>query len=85
MADSQVPWSVQALEGKISSPAWKTKPSWYLIPQDDRVIPPAAQRAMAGRARATIREIPGSHAVYVANPDAIAALIKEALVGNRGA
>jgi pimeloyl-ACP methyl ester carboxylesterase len=84
MADSQVPWSVQALEGKISSPAWKSKPSWYLIPQDDRVIPPAAQRAMAGRAHATIREIPGSHAVYVANPDAIAALIKEILVGKRG-
>jgi len=84
MADAQVPWSVQALEGKISSPAWKTKPSWFLIPRDDRVIPPAAQRAMAGRARATIREIPGSHAVYVANPSAIAALIEEAWVGKRG-
>ena len=84
MADSQVPWSVQALEGKISSPAWKTRPSWYLIPQDDRIIPPAAQRAMAGRARATIREIPGSHAVYVANPAAIATLIKEVLAGKRG-
>ena len=83
MADSQVPWSVQALEGKISSPAWKLKPSWYLIPQDDRVIPPAAQRVMAGRARATIREIPGSHAAYVANPTAIAALIKEVLAGKR--
>jgi pimeloyl-ACP methyl ester carboxylesterase len=83
MADSQVPWSVQALEGKISNPAWKSKPSWYLIPQDDRVIPPAAQRAMAGRARATIREIPGSHAVYVANPDAVAGLIKEVLAGKK--
>jgi pimeloyl-ACP methyl ester carboxylesterase len=80
MADSQVPWSVRALEGKVSNPAWKTKPSWYLIPQDDRVIPPTAQRAMAGRAQATIREIPGSHAVYVANPSAIAALIQEALI-----
>jgi pimeloyl-ACP methyl ester carboxylesterase len=84
MADSQVPWSIQALEGKISSPAWKTKPSWYLIPRDDRIIPPAAQRAMAGRALATIREVPGSHAVYVANPEAIAALIKEALIGKPG-
>jgi pimeloyl-ACP methyl ester carboxylesterase len=78
MADSQIPWGVQALEGKISRPAWKTKPSWFLIPNDDRVIPPDAQRAMAGRAGATIRAIPGSHAVYVANPAAIAALIKEA-------
>jgi pimeloyl-ACP methyl ester carboxylesterase len=84
MADAQVPWSVQALEGKVSSPAWKTKQSWFLIPQDDKVIPPAAQRAMAGRAHATIREIPGSHAVYVANPKAIAELIKEVLVGKRG-
>jgi pimeloyl-ACP methyl ester carboxylesterase len=79
MADSQVPWSVQALEGKVSHPAWKNKPSWFLIPRDDKVIPPAAQRAMAGRAHATIREIPGSHAVYVANPQAIAAFIKEAI------
>jgi pimeloyl-ACP methyl ester carboxylesterase len=84
MADSQVPWGFQALEGKISSPAWKTKPSWYLIPQDDKVILPVAQRAMAGRAQSTIREIPGSHAVYVANPTAVAALIKEALVEKRG-
>lgn len=79
MADSQVPWSVQALEGKISSPAWKIRPSWYLISQDDRVIPPAAQRAMAGRAGAAVRSVPGSHAVYVANPNAIAEIIKEAL------
>jgi pimeloyl-ACP methyl ester carboxylesterase len=78
MADSQLPWGVLALEGKISSPAWKAKPSWYLVAQDDRMIPPDAQRAMAGRAGATIRAIPGSHAAYVANPQAIAALIEEA-------
>lgn len=78
MADSQVPWSVQALEGKVTSAAWKNKPSWFLIPVDDKVIPPDAQRAMAGRAHATIREIPGSHAVFVAKPRAIADLIKKA-------
>jgi pimeloyl-ACP methyl ester carboxylesterase len=78
MADSQVPWNVQALEGKVTSPAWKDKPSWFLIPRDDKVIPPAAQRTMAERARATIREIPGSHAVFVANPEAITALIEKA-------
>ena len=78
MADSQLPWGAQALEGRISTPAWKTKPSWYLVPQDDRVIPPDAQRAMADRAGATVRTIPGSHAVYVANPQAIASVIKEA-------
>jgi len=83
MADSQVPWGIAALEGKVSSPAWKSKPSWYLIPQDDKVIPPAAQRAMAGRARAAVREIPGSHAVYVANPAAIATLLEEVIAGKK--
>jgi pimeloyl-ACP methyl ester carboxylesterase len=83
MADSQLPWGVLALEGKISSPAWKAKPSWYLLAQDDRMIPPDAQRAMAARAGATIRAIPGSHAAYVANPQAIAALIEEAASASR--
>jgi pimeloyl-ACP methyl ester carboxylesterase len=78
MADSQVPWNVQALEGKVTSASWKNKPSWFLIPKDDKVIPPAAQRGMAGRAHSTIREIPGSHAVFVANPGAVADLIKKA-------
>jgi pimeloyl-ACP methyl ester carboxylesterase len=78
IADSQIPWGVQALEGRISAPAWKSKPSWYLVPQDDHVIPVAAQRAMAGRAGATVRSVPGSHAVYVANPQAVASLIEEA-------
>lgn len=78
MADSQVPWGAQALEGRITVPAWKTKPSWSLIPKDDRIIPPVAQRAMAGRAGATIREVSGSHAVYVADPRPVAALIEEA-------
>lgn len=79
MADSQVPWGVQAFTGKITAPAWKTKPSWYLIPKDDRIIPPAAQHGMAARARATVREVAGSHAVYVSNPGAVAALVEEAI------
>jgi pimeloyl-ACP methyl ester carboxylesterase len=75
MADSQVPWGVEALNGTISHPAWKTKPSWYLVAADDRMIPPAAQRLMATRAGATVVEVSGSHAVYVSQPDAVAALI----------
>lgn len=78
MADSQLPWSLQALEGKISTPAWKSKPSWAVIPHDDRIIPPDAQQAMAGRAGAAIREVAGSHAMYVANPRAVADVIVEA-------
>ena len=78
MADSQQPWNAQALEGKVTDPAWKAKPSWYLIPRDDRIIPPDAQRGMAQRARATVREVPGSHAIYVSNPASVAAVIEEA-------
>jgi pimeloyl-ACP methyl ester carboxylesterase len=78
MAVSQVPWGVEALAGAIAEPAWKTRPSWYLVVTDDRMIPPAAQRAMSQRAGATVVEVPGSHAIYVSNPKAVAALIAKA-------
>jgi pimeloyl-ACP methyl ester carboxylesterase len=78
MADSQVPWGVEALSGKISEPAWKAKPSWYLIATDDKMIPPDAQRTMAKRAGSTVVEIKGSHAIYVSQPGAVAALIEQA-------
>jgi pimeloyl-ACP methyl ester carboxylesterase len=77
MADSQLPWGLQSLEGKVSAPAWKTKPSWYLVSQDDHMIPPDAQRGMAARAGATVRSIAGSHAVYVAKPQPVASFIAE--------
>jgi pimeloyl-ACP methyl ester carboxylesterase len=78
MADAQVPWGVAALTGAVGDPAWKSKPSWYLVAEDDRMIPPPAQRAMAGRAGATVVEVPGSHAIYVSQPKAVADLIAEA-------
>ena len=78
MADSQVPWGVEALSGKISEPAWKTKPSWYLIVTDDKMIPPDAQRFMSKRAGSTVVEVKGSHAIYVSQPEAVAALIEQA-------
>ncbi len=78
MADSQVPWGVGALSGTISEPAWKTKPSWYLVTTDDKMIPPPAQRFMSKRAGATVVEVAGSHAIYVSQPDAVAALIEKA-------
>jgi pimeloyl-ACP methyl ester carboxylesterase len=78
MADSQVPWGVNALGGAISQPAWRDKPSWYLVATDDRMIPPPAQRAMAERAGATVTEVPGSHSVYVSQPKAVASLIEQA-------
>src|SRR3977135_9290 len=78
MADSQVPWGVEALSGTISQPAWKTKPSWYLLVTEDKMIPPPAQRFMSQRAGATVDEVAGSHAIYVSRPDAVAAIIKKA-------
>jgi len=78
MADSQVPWGVEALSGKISEPAWKAKPSWYLIATDDKMIPPDAQRSMSKRAGSTVVEVKGSHAIYVSQPEAVASLIEQA-------
>ena len=75
MANSQVPWGVEALTGAVSEPAWKTKPSWYLVATDDRMIPPPAQRQMSARAGASVVEARGSHAIYVSQPEAVAALI----------
>jgi pimeloyl-ACP methyl ester carboxylesterase len=81
MADSQVPWGVDALGGAITVPAWKSKPSWYLLVRDDKMIPYPAQVAMAKRADATTVEVPGNHAIYVSDPGAVAALIERAASG----
>ncbi len=80
MAHSQVPWGVAALASEVTEPAWKTKPSWYLVTADDKMIPPPAQRAMAKRAGSTVVETRGSHAVYVSKPAVVAALIERAAV-----
>jgi pimeloyl-ACP methyl ester carboxylesterase len=82
MADSQVPWGVAALQGVVTVPAWKSKPSWYLVTSDDKMIPPPAQRSMAGRAHATMIESPGSHSVYVSHPEAVTKLIEQAAKGS---
>ena len=81
MADSQVPWGLEALNGAVTEPAWKTKPSWYLVSTDDKMIPPDAQRAMSKRAGSTVVEVKGSHAVYVSQPRAVADLIAQAANG----
>ena len=78
MADSQVPWGVDALGGTVSEPAWRSKPSWYLVATEDRMIPPPAQREMSGRAGSTVVEAAGSHAIYVSRPEAVAELIEQA-------
>src|ERR1700675_866767 len=85
MADSQVPWGVEALSGAINQPAWRTKPSWYLVSTEDKMIPPDAQRAMSKRAGSTVVEVKGSHAIYVSQPGAVAALIEQAAKGVKSA
>jgi pimeloyl-ACP methyl ester carboxylesterase len=81
MADSQVPWGVDALNGAVTEPAWRSKPSWYLVSTEDKMIPPDAQRAMSKRAGSTVVEVKGSHAVYVSQPRAVADLIAKAANG----
>ena len=78
MADSQVPWGVEALQGAVTNPAWRAKPSWYLVASEDHMIPPAAQRMMAARAGAHVSEAAGSHAIYVSKPAVVAAVIEAA-------
>jgi len=78
MADSQVPWGVEALAGAVRQAAWRTKPSWYLVATDDKMIPPDAQRAMSKRAGSTVVETKGSHSVYVSQPQAVASIIEKA-------
>jgi pimeloyl-ACP methyl ester carboxylesterase len=85
MADSQVPWGVGALGGTITEPAWRRKPSWYLVTTEDRMIPPPAQRDMSARAGSTVVEVTGSHAIYVSQPEAVAELIEKAAYRSRSA
>jgi pimeloyl-ACP methyl ester carboxylesterase len=78
MADSQVPWGLAAVSGTISEPAWRSKPSWYLLTTEDRMIPPPAQRFMSQRAGATVVEVAGSHAVFISQPGVVTDLIHQA-------
>src|SRR5206468_4087297 len=80
-ADSQVPWGVDALGGTISEPAWRSKPSWYLVASEDRMIPPPAQRAMAERAGSTVTEISGSHSIFLSHSAEVAGIIEQAASG----
>ena len=78
MAISQVPWGLGAVGAKISAPAWRVRPSYYLLATEDQMIPPAAQRVMAARAKASITETPSSHAVMLSKPGQVADFIEMA-------
>ena len=81
MADSQVPWGIGALTGTVTEPAWRRKPSWYLVAADDKMIPARAQWAMAKRAGSRVTETSGSHALYVSKPAVVASAIATAARG----
>lgn len=81
MADAQPPWGFEAIGTPVTEPAWRTKPSWYLVATDDRMIPPPAQQGMAGRAGATVAEAAASHSVFLSQPDAVVDLIRQAIAG----
>jgi len=78
MADSQLPWGLEAVNGAVSEPAWRTKPSWYVVATGDRMIPPDAQRAMSKRAGSVTSDVAGSHVVFISQPQAVAEIIAKA-------
>jgi pimeloyl-ACP methyl ester carboxylesterase len=82
MANSQVPWGLEALSGVVRGAAWKTKPSWYLVTTEDRMIPPDAQRFMSKRAGSKVVEVKANHAVYISQPAAVVSIIEQAAAGS---
>jgi pimeloyl-ACP methyl ester carboxylesterase len=78
MAISQVPISTDSFTHKVTSPAWKTKPTWYMVAIEDRSINPEQERMMAKRSHATTVEVKASHVAYMSHPKEAAKLIEEA-------
>jgi pimeloyl-ACP methyl ester carboxylesterase len=78
MAISQVPISTDAFTHKVTNPAWKSKPTWYMVATQDRSINPEQERMMAKRAHAKTVEVDASHVAYMSHPKEAAKLIEEA-------
>lgn len=76
MADSQIPVSATVFGAKIANPAWKNRPTWYVIATEDQTIPVDGQRYMAKRAGAKVTEVKSSHVVYISHPKAVADVIE---------
>lgn len=82
MAAAQVPLSASVVGASIKEPAYKTRPSWYVVATEDHELSPDAERRMAKSAGATITEIKGSHVVFISRPGAVAAVIEAAAQGS---
>jgi pimeloyl-ACP methyl ester carboxylesterase len=78
MAESQVPISTDSFTHRVTAPAWKTKPTWYMVATADRSINPDQERMMAKRANAKTVEVNASHVAYMSHPKETAKLIEEA-------
>lgn len=78
MGLSQVPISADSFTHKVANPAWKSRPSWYMVATEDRSINPDQERMMAKRAKATTIEAKASHVAYISHPKETAKLIEEA-------
>jgi pimeloyl-ACP methyl ester carboxylesterase len=78
MAISQVPISTDSFTHKVTKPAWKTKPTWYMVAAADRSINPDQERMMAKRAKAKTVELNASHVAYISHPTETVKLIEEA-------
>jgi len=76
--DSQVPLAVSVFSAPITHPAWRTKPSWYLVSSNDQIIPPTVERMYAKRMKAVTTEVAGSHVAFVSHPDVAAQVIEAA-------
>jgi pimeloyl-ACP methyl ester carboxylesterase len=81
MAATQRPGALAALVTPSGPPAWKTIPSWYLVANQDRIIPPEAERAMAARADSAVVQINSSHVAMMSHPDIVVKLIRDAAKG----
>jgi pimeloyl-ACP methyl ester carboxylesterase len=76
---TQTPISVAAMKGEVTTPAWKSKPSWYIIGANDRAISPELEAAQAKRIGATTITVPSSHVIMLAQPSKVAAVILDAV------
>jgi pimeloyl-ACP methyl ester carboxylesterase len=80
----QRPISVRCIQEPVASPAWNTKPAWYLLAEEDRMINPLTQRFMAERMKATIRSITVDHTPLLTAPDEVVNIIREAAQATLG-
>lgn len=79
LAATQRPLAIASITVPVGRPAWKDKPAWFLVAEEDRMIPPSTQRFMADRLRARVRTAPTDHMPMVTAPAAVVGIVLEAV------